>query len=127
LSSSGDTIMLTGTTPNHSLTLLDWVQFPSLLPDEAYARLGAGGNWRKTTPTPRSCNVATSWIGLVEPNRVAFAFPTVTNITYTVEQTPALDPPILWTCRQTVSGDGIEHVISEPLGASGFFRVRRTN
>jgi hypothetical protein len=127
LSSSGDTIMLTGTTPNNSPTLLDWVQFPSLLPDEAYARLGAGGNWRKSTPTPRSCNVATSWIGLLESNRVSFAFATVTNVTYAIEHTTGLEPPVHWTNKQTIPGDGIEHVVSEPLANTGFFRIRREN
>ena len=129
LSQDGDLVMLTGLTADHSRTLIDWVAFPPLEADQAYARLGAGGNWRKTTPTPWRGNIAASWFGFVETNGTGsvftFAFPTTTNASFTVQQAPNLNPGAAWTDVGTVRGDGIEKVIRRPLAGSGFFRVIR--
>ena len=95
--------------------------------DEAYARLGAGGSWRKSTPTPWQQNIPASWIGFMETNNNArvftFAFPTTTNGTFTVQRAPNLNPGTPWTEIQTFPGDGIEKVIRRPAGGSDFFRV----
>jgi hypothetical protein len=129
LSSSGDQVILSGLSTNGARTVIDWVSFGPLDTDQAFARLGAGGHWRKTVPTPNVCNIAASWVGFVETNGLApvftFAFPTATNALYTVEHAPTLNPPVNWTTLQTVPGDGIEKVLQQPLAGSGFFRVRR--
>ncbi|HXJ59628.1 MAG TPA: FG-GAP-like repeat-containing protein [Verrucomicrobiae bacterium] len=131
----GETVMLTDSTTNQSRTLLDWVSFGSLQPDEAYARMGAGGRWRRGIPTPLSANVAGSWVGWVETNDAApvfnLAFPTARGALYTTEHAPGLNSaaptlnPEAWQPLATNSGSGIEQVISLPIQSSGFFRVRK--
>src|SRR6185503_19461804 len=83
LNDSGDTLMLSGLTANNSRTLIDWVSFEPQEADVAWARLGAGGPWRKTMPTPYSANVAASWLGVAETNGIGavftFAFPTTSK------------------------------------------------
>src|SRR5205823_5210755 len=62
VSRHGDLIVLTGTTTNNSVVLFDSVAFGEFGPDEAYARLGAGGTWRRTIATPYRCNMVEPWI-----------------------------------------------------------------
>jgi hypothetical protein len=130
LSRSGETIMLTSLTTNNSRTLVDWVSFGPQQPDVAWARLGAGGEFRSNPPTPAAENVAASWLGWVQTNggspEFVFAFPTSRNTTYTVEHTPGIEPGSTWTTWQIIPGDGIEKVIRQPLAGRGFFRVRRS-
>jgi hypothetical protein len=130
LNNDGETLMLTGLTTSQSRTLIDWVSFGRQEPDMAWARLGAGGDWWQTTPTPRSGNVMAPWLVFVEADGAdavfTFAFPTTSNTTYTVEHTPDLQAGHSWSELQNVPGDGIEKVIRQPLGSSGFFRVKQS-
>ena len=125
LSRHGDLIVLTGTTTNNSIVVYDSVQFGEFPPDEAYARLGAGGAWRRTVATPYTCNMVEPWLTLATNNLFTLAFPTTTNTTYTVEHAPDLTPPVTWTAITSFTGDGIEKLIREPMSSGGFYRVRR--
>jgi hypothetical protein len=127
LNASADVMILTGTTPNNSRTLIDRYEFQNAVLDEAFARIGAGGPWRRTTPTPRACNVPT-WMAFTQgsdsSSTFTFAFATAPNHTYTVEHKNSLDPTIPWYPIQTFIGDGIEKTITQSISPSGFFRVR---
>ena len=129
LSNDGELLMLTGLTTNYSRVILDWVVYPSLGPDEAYARMGAQGNWLKTTPTPGTGNVAAAWRAYREPTTTgevfALVFPTTTNAIYTVQFAPSLEPGTTWTNLPTVLGNGVEQLVRRPMATRGFFRVRR--
>lgn len=129
LRQEGELLMLTGLTTNNSRTLVDWVSYPTQNVDQAFARLGAGGDWWKTTPTPGTGNVATAWIAFRQATDTGevftLAFPTTTNALYTVQTAPTLAPGGAWTNQLTLTGDGIEKVIRLPLTPAGFVRVRR--
>ena len=125
LSRHGDLIVLTGTTTNNSIVLYDSVEFGEFPPDQAYARLGAGGAWRRTVATPYICNMVEPWLTFATNNLFTLAFPTTTNTTYSVEHAPDLNPPVIWTAITTFPGDGIEKLIPEPMSSGGFYRVRR--
>jgi hypothetical protein len=124
---TGDQVMLTGLTPSGSRTIIDWVRFGEMQPDEALARLGAGGNFYVTTPTPWAGNItnpccfAKSRQGT---NLFIFAVPTQTNLNYQVDFTPSLTPPdVNWTVHGQPRGDGVERVYVLPLEGQGYFRV----
>jgi hypothetical protein len=126
LNRAGGDIVLSGTTTNGARIWIDSVTFGTQANDVAWARLGCGGPWWSTTPTPGSNNVAGSWIGLVSSNRTDFSLviPTTTNRTYTVEFTDSLDPAA-WTALPAFAGDGIEQVVTRPMVDHRFYRVRR--
>jgi len=129
LTRANDMLVLSGLTTNKSRTLIDWTRFGPLEPDNAWARMGVGGHFRIVAPTPRACNVPGSVLtyldaGGGEPS-FNFVFPTTTNATYVVEQAPALNSPSSWYQVQSISGDGIEKVISLPSEGLGFFRVKK--
>ena len=120
--------MLTGKTPGNSRTLINWTSFGPQAPDTAWARLGAGGPFWATSPTPTQANIlASNVVALVRTNGInrecVFAFPTSRGIHYIVEFTPSLSPP-QWTTVRQVEGNGIEQVVTQPLANTGFFRVR---
>ncbi len=127
LSRDGDLLMLTGPSTSGARALLDSVSFGPQQTDVALARLGHGGAWRSTAPTPRAPNIPGPWLGLVSSNRTSFtfAFPTTTNATYVVEHASSLDAPG-WTPLPPVHGDGLEQTVTQPLAQSHFYRVRRT-
>jgi hypothetical protein len=124
-----DTLVLSGLTTNKSRTLLDWTRFEHLEPDIGWARLGAGGEWRKMPATPRGCNVPGPVWTFLQTNGTtvlfSFAFPTSTNEVYVVEKAGSLENN-LWTPWNFITGTGIENVISMPAGQGGaFFRLKR--
>lgn len=127
LSREGDELMLTGPGPNGARTLLDHVAFGPQQPDIALARLGAGGAWRNTAPTPFAANMAEPWLGWINPSDLSFnlAFPTTTNATYAVEASASLATQS-WQPLTLIPGDGVEKIVKQPMQERHFFRVRRT-
>ena len=127
LSRQGDQLLLTGLSPNGAREWIDSVGFGPQQTDMALARLGCGGPWQNSTPTPRAANVPGTWLGLVSSNRASFTFvfTTTTNATYIVEHTDSLNAPV-WTPLPPVRGDGIEKTVTQPLAQRRFYRVRRT-
>jgi hypothetical protein len=130
LSRTGDSVFLAGQTTNNSPFLIDWLQFGEMPSDTALARVGAGGDWRLLTPTPGICNVPQAGLVYLKSDEastvVAFAFPTVRDASYVVEYTSSLNgSATFWSAVETCIGDGLEKLVTEPLGATGFFRVRK--
>jgi hypothetical protein len=125
LNREGDYVVLTGAADAGARALIDSVEFGVQAPDAAWARLGCGGAWRSTTPTPRAGNVPGAWLGFVSDDGLGFtfAFPTTTNRSYVVERTDSLTPPS-WTAMPPIRGDGIEKVLTQPLAPRKFYRVR---
>ena len=58
----GDQFMRTGTGPFGSRTLVNYAASPALARNEAYARLGYGGPWIISTPTPSAQNIPGEWL-----------------------------------------------------------------
>jgi hypothetical protein len=128
LNRGGDRLSLAATSAGGARSFIDEVVFGPQLPDRALARLGCSGLWRAITPTPGRPNVPGTWLGMVEEPSGSFvlAFPTTTNASYVVEYTDALGPgPIQWTSLPSLSGDGIEKVVPQPLGTQRYYRVRK--
>jgi hypothetical protein len=128
LNRDGDELMLTGPAPNGARALLDHVGFGAQQADVALARLGSGGPWRSSIPTPHSGNVPGSWLGFASANDSAFtlAFPTTTNATYVVEHSDSLTSTA-WKALPPIRGDGIERVVTQPMAKHRFYRVRRAD
>ncbi len=126
LSRTGDRLALTSTSTNGARLLVDSTAFGSQQSDVAWARLGAAGPWRQTTPTPRAANVAGGWAGIVSANDSTFtlAFPTTTNGSYVVEYKNSIGAAF-WTSLPPVPGDGIEHTLIQQMSSERFYRVRR--
>jgi hypothetical protein len=126
LNRQGDQVLLTGPAPNGARQFIDSVSFGPQQTDVAFARLGCGGPWQNSAPTPRAPNVGT-WLGVVSTNRTTFTFvyTTTTNATYVVEYADSLNTPV-WTALPPVHGDGIEKSVTQPLAQRRFYRVRRT-
>ena len=79
--------------------------------------------------TPRRCNVPGPVWTFVQTNGptavFSFAFPTSTNVVYLIEKAASLDNN-LWIPWNSVTGTGIEKVISTPAGQEGaFFLLKR--
>jgi hypothetical protein len=123
---AGDRLTLAATTTNGARLFLDEVSLGPQARDVAWARLGCGGPWHPTTPTPSRQNVAGAWQGLVlaETDSFALVFPTTTNATYVVEQAESLSTS-LWQALPPIAGDGTEKVVRTPLMPQQFYRVRR--
>jgi hypothetical protein len=124
LTRSGDRIVLTGTGSSGARTLIDSVDFGAQTDDLSWARLGCSGEFRRTTPTPRSGNMVESWLGLVSPDRTLFTlvFPTQLSRRYTVEYTDSLGAP--WQTLAQYVGTGVEQLVYDETGARRFYRVR---
>jgi hypothetical protein len=123
---TSDLMMLTGLTTNGSRTLVDWTAFASLETDQAWARLGAGGSWRKCSPTPYTGNLVEPWFARLETNGMfAFAFPTEPGRSYIVEHCTNLTGSNTWEFIGVYAGNGLEQVIRTPAAPKEFFRVRR--
>jgi hypothetical protein len=91
--------------------------------DVAYARMGCGGSWLQTTPTPGSQNV-NRLRGFVQGNQFTLVFPTATGNSFTVESTDTLMPSG-WGPLPSAAGTGIERAVSQPMASKRFFRVKR--
>jgi hypothetical protein len=125
VSRDGDTLVLTGLAPNGSRFLIDNVTFGAQATDVAWARLGCGGPWRKTVPTPLTGNApAGSVVGLADGAVFLLGFGTDIGFTYTVEYTDTL-APATWRPLPSLSGTGLEQTVVQPLFSKRFFRVRR--
>ncbi|HEU0010647.1 MAG TPA: FG-GAP-like repeat-containing protein, partial [Verrucomicrobiae bacterium] len=126
LSRDGDALVLTGLTTNGARTLLDSVAFGPQQTDVALARLGCGGPWRSTTPTPRAGNIAASWLGAPSADGSTFtlAFPTTTNGSYIVQFTDSLSAPS-WQSLPAIPGNGLEKTVTQQSVSQRFYRVRR--
>jgi hypothetical protein len=126
LSRDGDFLLLTGLAPNGARTLLDSVAFGPQQTDVALARLGFGGPWRSTTPTPRAGNIAASWLGLPSADGSTFtlAFPTTTNGSYVVQYADSLSAPS-WQSLPAIPGNGLEKTVTQQSVSHRFYRVRR--
>lgn len=129
LGRSGGQLMLTGQTEHGARTLIDWVRYGAQRSDVAYARLGCGGRWHHVAPTPSRQNIRGQWTGLVyedeeaEETRFIFGFATQPSYYYYVEYTDSVDPPS-WLNLPSVAGDGLEHVVNQPMVPNRFYRVR---
>jgi hypothetical protein len=123
LDRNGETLVLTGTTPTGGRFLIDAVTYAPQSPDRAVARLGAGGPWVDSVPTPRAGNVSTPWRSVVLENTFYLVFPTRPGRTYTVQNNWDLIEG-QWTSQPPVVGTGVEIAVPETMGTSGYFRVR---
>jgi FG-GAP-like repeat len=130
---SGDQVLLSGLTPlNKSRTVIDYVRFDDMKPDQAWARLGQEGEFHVLSPTPGTANVTNAWLAFPEvrqgTNRFIIAFPTKTNFNYEIDQTPSLtQPDLLWNLRTNFSGNGIEKGLIVPMTErQGYYRMIRT-
>jgi hypothetical protein len=123
LNRDGDHITLTGVTDGGARYLIDSLQFPSQPADTSLARLGCGGPWVASVPTPRAANVVGSYRTLVQSNTFLLAYPTQPGRTYTVEYKNSLTTPS-WTPAPAAQGIGLEQTIQQPLTTNRFFRVR---
>jgi hypothetical protein len=125
INKAGDRIVLTGVDANGARMLIDSLAFGPQVTDVALARLGAGGPWRKTTPTPGTGNVARTWDALVQTNGyITIGFPSASRSSYVVEYKDQLiGGP--WTSMSPIRGDGIEKTITEAIESRRFYRVRQ--
>jgi hypothetical protein len=124
LSRDGDQLTLTSTGTNGARLLGDAVHFGPQPTDRAWARLGAGGIWRATDPTPRGPNVI-GWESRIawEMGTFSLAFPTATNGHYVVEHRDSLRTGT-WTPLAPIAGTGLEQIVTRDLGLEGYLRVR---
>jgi hypothetical protein len=122
LNVSGDQLFLTGVTASGARYLIDSLSYGPQTADTALARLGCGGPWVASTPTPSAGNVSGSWRGLVQPGSFLLAFPTRAGRNYTVQYTSNLGGA--WTSLPSVRSVGLEQAVQMPLGVRRFFRVR---
>jgi hypothetical protein len=125
INKEGDRIVLAGMDANGARVLIDSVAFGPQVTDVALARLGAGGPWRKTTPTPGTGNIARAWDALVQTNGyITIGFPSASGFSYVVEYKDQLIGGS-WTSMPPIRGDGIEKTITEPIESRRFYRVRQ--
>jgi hypothetical protein len=124
LDKDGAEIYLTATTPNGARMVVEVVNYGAQDEDVAFARMGCGGSWLKTAPTPATQNVTNGWRAFVENNRFTLVFPTTTNNSYRVESTDSLTPPS-WIPQAPAAGTGIERAVVQPMEPKRFFRVQR--
>ena len=123
MNTAGDQLILTGETANGGRYFIDSVRFGPQVENVAVARLGCGGPWVASTPTPRVSNVSGPWRGVVRANTFLLAFPTRLGASYTVEFKDNLKVTN-WTPMPTSAGSGLEQTVEGPLGRQQFFRVR---
>jgi hypothetical protein len=114
---------MTGETAHGARYFIDSVSFGPQGTNVAWARLGCGGPWVTSTPTPRAANIASPWRGILRSNSFLFAFLTRSGANYTVEFKDDLNAPF-WNPTPTTTGIGLEQTVEVPLGAQRFFRVR---
>ncbi len=119
----GEQLALTGTTPAGARFVIDAVAYGPQSGDSALARLGQGGPWIPSPPTPRAGNVSEVWRSIVDPLGFLFAFPTRAGRTYTVEYIDQFDGGE-WTSLPPVRSVGLEQAVRTPLIPRRFFRVR---
>jgi len=123
LDHDGDEVWLTRTQANGARLMIDEVKFGPQLPDRAWARLGASGPWRATTPTPGAQNLTGAWAGLIQTDGTfTFGFATQTNHSYTVEFIDSLSGGA-WIVMPAVAGTGTEQSLTQPMESTRFFRV----
>lgn len=125
LNREGGKLSLFGTTTNGARFLVDTVTFGAQREDVALARLGFGGGWRTTQPTPRAANISQNWQGVFSSNRTEFTlvYPTATNRTYTVQYRDGAAGGA-WLTLPAVAGDGLEHVVRQPAVQQRYYRVQ---
>jgi hypothetical protein len=125
LTRAGDALTLTITSSVGARLLVDSLTFGPQKVDTSLSRLGRGGPWYETTPTPRQQNV-TNWNALLAADRSTFTlvYPTTTNGSYVVQYKDALAPGI-WTSLPAHDGDGLEHATTQELAPQRYYRVRR--
>ncbi|MDB6030901.1 MAG: hypothetical protein JWM16_1239, partial [Verrucomicrobiales bacterium] len=119
----GDQLTLTGETPTGARYIIDSVTFGPQTDNISWARLGCGGSWVASPPTPRLGNVSGSWRTLVRSNSFVLAFPTRSGANYTVQFKDDLKSSE-WTSLPVSPGLGLEQTIEVPIGTLRFFRVR---
>jgi len=127
LDRNGDQLFLTGLGQNGGRLWIDSVQFGKQTTDVAWARMGSGGPWISSIPTPRSQNIPGEWLTRVATNGtdVIVGFATTTNGTYTLQYKDSLDATSLWNALPSVAGDGIEKIVVQPMASRRFYRFRR--
>jgi hypothetical protein len=136
LDRNGDTIMLTGVTTNGSRTLIDAVTYGRQEPNVSWARLGAGGYFWKTTPTPTNGNIAPrlenntedkAWVGHLRIGEqgleAVVGIPTYRGVPLSIETAPAVAPES-WRVLDYIIGNGIERVYVLPYTNATFLRWR---
>jgi hypothetical protein len=124
MNDDGDSVVLTGIAPRGARMLIDNVSFGTQSRDTAWARLGCGGPWHTSAPTPRAGNAPNGWSTQADADTFTFGFATVPGSTYTVEYTDTL-APASWRALPPVSGTGLEQTVVQPLTPRRFFRVRQ--
>jgi hypothetical protein len=119
----GDELFLTMPTSNGGRALIDNVAFGPQGENVAWARLGRGGIWRTTEPTPRAANLPRGWAITETDGLMLFGFAPPAGSKYKVEFAPDLESGLWFTIDSGV-GTGVEQTATRPRGKQGFFRVR---
>ena len=116
---------MTSTETNGARLLADAVTFGPQTSDRAWARLGPGGPFRTTQPTPRLPNV-NGWESVVswELGTFGLAFPTTTNGSYVVQFKDTLNAAA-WSSMPPLAGNGLEQIVTQEIGRERYYRVRR--
>jgi hypothetical protein len=123
MNTAGDQLTLTGQTATGGRYLIDSDSLGAQTNNISWARLGCGGSWVPSTPTPREGNVSGSWRTLVRSNNFVLAFPTRAGANYTVQFKDDLKS-VESTSLPAALGLGLEQIVEVPVGTTRFFRVR---
>jgi hypothetical protein len=124
LNADGDRLVLMGTTANGARGFIDSVTYGPQEKDIAFARLGCGGPWLPSAPTPRAANIVGTWRGVVLTNTFILGFPTELGRTYTVEHRDTIGTGN-WIALPVKQGTSFEQTVQAPIDGQRFFRVRQ--
>ena len=122
--SDGEEIHLIARSANGTQQLLDFIQLPALPPNVAYARLGVGGPFVQTVPTPQGPNAPAGGSVHLVPgadggSESIFAFPGGGRVD------ASYDLNSWTTVLPWVSANGVERLYRETVDSpQRFFRVR---
>lgn len=127
LSRESGQLILAARTSKGGLAWVDALKYGTVPINTTLARLGVGGLWRQTVPTPRGANVVG---GAIEAMRNPYdgslhlGFTTEAGKTYHVESAPSVTSGA-WTVKKTVVGTGHDASYTDQSTATRFYRVRR--
>ncbi len=122
LSPAGEELFLTGTTARGARFLIDHLAYGPQARNTASARVGPGGPWVATSPTPAAGNIAGAWKSVLQPGTFTLAYPTRNDRSYVVQYSD--NPGTNWTSLPARPGLGVEQVITQPTQSRRFYRVR---
>jgi hypothetical protein len=116
LASDGGYIALFTKSQGGANTILDSVAYPAQGPNTSFARIGRGGRWMSTLPTPNAMNLPrghmAAFSGMSPDGPIlSLAFPGALGKHYLIEAADRLNPA-KWTQLGTITGEGLESVVN---------------